>query len=140
MSMSGISQFESDENSLVNDINMTPFIDVMLVLLIVFMITLPVINHAVKVDLPKANTTVVDKTSKSIDISVMKDGSIAWDKEVVNDAMLNTRLAEAAKQPQSPHLRIYADKNAEYGRVAFIMTSAQSMGLTKFDFVVDKAK
>ncbi|WP_410012891.1 ExbD/TolR family protein [Sodalis sp. C49] len=138
MSISGNSQFEIDEDPLVNDINMTPFIDVMLVLLIVFMITLPVINHAVKVNLPKANASVVDKDVKSVDISVMADGSIAWDKQAVDDATFKIRLEETAKLPQLPHLRIYADKASEYGRVSFVMTSAQSVGLTKFDFIVDK--
>jgi len=138
MGMPGNSQFEIDEDPLVNDINMTPFIDVMLVLLIVFMITLPVINHAVKVSLPKASASVVDNHAKAIDISVMADGSIAWDKQTLDDDAFKSRLEETAKLPQLPHLRIYADKVTEYGRVAFIMTSAQNVGLTKFDFVVDK--
>ncbi|CRH30077.1 hypothetical protein BN1182_BQ_00100 [Pantoea ananatis] len=77
MSMSGKSQFESDDDPLVNDINMTPFIDVMLVLLIVFMITLPVINPAVKVNLPKANASMVDKNIKSVNISLTANGNIA---------------------------------------------------------------
>ncbi|TCV93519.1 ExbD/TolR family protein [Biostraticola tofi] len=138
MSMLGSSQFEADEDPLVNDINMTPFIDVMLVLLIVFMITLPVINHAVKVNLPKANASAVDKHVKAIDISIMADGSIAWDKQPLDDMAFKGRLEEAAKLPQAPHLRIYADKATEYGRVSFVMTSAQGVGLSKFDFVVDK--
>lgn len=138
MSMSGNSQFESEDDGLVNDINMTPFIDVMLVLLIVFMITLPVINHAVKVNLPKANASALEKDPQAIDISVLADGSIAWDKQPVDDATLKSRLEETAKRPQLPHLRIYADKAAEYGRVSYVMTSAQGVGLTKFDFVVDK--
>lgn len=138
MSMLGNSQFEPDEDPLVNDINMTPFIDVMLVLLIVFMITLPVINHAVKVNLPKANAGAVDKEVKAIDISVMADGSIAWDKQVIDDDTFKARLDETSKLSQLPHLRIYADQASQYGRVSFVMTSAQSVGLTKFDFIVDK--
>lgn len=138
MSMSGKSPFELDEDPLVNDINMTPFIDVMLVLLIVFMITLPVINPAVKVNLPKANASLVDKNVKSVDISLMANGNIAWNKEALDDAAFKARLQDAAKLPEAPHLRIYADQGTPYGRVAFVMTSAQSVGLTKFDFVVDK--
>lgn len=138
MSMSGNSQFESEDDGLVNDINMTPFIDVMLVLLIVFMITLPVINHAVKVNLPKANASALEKDPQAIDISVLADGNISWDKQPVDDTTFKSRLEETAKRSQLPHLRIYADKASEYGRVSFVMTSAQSVGLTKFDFVVDK--
>lgn len=138
MSMSSNSQFENEDTSLVNDINMTPFIDVMLVLLIVFMITLPVINHAVKVNLPKANASVVEKDIKAIDISIMSDGKIAWDKAIIDDTTFKSRLSETGKLAQLPHLRIYADQVTQYGRVSFVMTSAQSVGLTKFDFVVDK--
>lgn len=140
MSMSSGTQFETDEDSLVNDINMTPFIDVMLVLLIVFMVTLPVIDHAVKVNLPKENAAQADKKIQSDDISILSDGQISWNKEPVNDDTFKQRLAEAAKLPDAPGLRIYADKGAEYGRVAFVMTSAQSLGLTKFEFVMDSQK
>lgn len=81
----------------VNDINMMPFIDVMLVLLIVFMMSLPVINHAVKVNLPKANASVMDKDPQAIDISVLADGCVARDKQPVDDTTLKSRLEETAK-------------------------------------------
>ena len=140
MSMPSNSQFDTEEEPLVNDINMTPFIDVMLVLLIVFMVTLPVINHAVKVTLPKENAAQMSKDSNSDDISIMSDGTIAWNKKPVDDEMFKQMLTDAAKLPQAPSLRIYADQNAQYGRVAFVMTTAQSLGLNKFDFVVDSPK
>lgn len=140
MSMSSGTQFETEEDSLVNDINMTPFIDVMLVLLIVFMVTLPVVNHAVKVNLPKASAAQINKNVQSEDISVLADGKIAWNKQPVDDATFKQKLEDTAKLPQAPGLRIYADQGAQYGRVAFVMTTAQSLGLNKFEFVVDSQK
>lgn len=136
MSMSGGSQFDSDE-ALVNDINMTPLIDVMLVLLIIFIITLPVINKAVKVDLPKGDAQVISQDDKGIDVSITADGQILWDKEPVTDQQLDQKLAVAAVRDPVPVLRIYADKAVEYGRVANFMIKAQGTGLSKIDFVTD---
>lgn len=139
MSMNS-SQFDVNEEPLVNDINMTPFIDVMLVLLIVFMITLPVINHAVKVNLPKATATVPEKEIQPVDISIMADGSLAWNKQIVDQTTFMSKLTDASKASTLPDLRIYADKNSAYGKLAWVMTSAQSVGLTKFSFVIQKDK
>ncbi|KHN90976.1 ExbD/TolR family protein [Pectobacterium actinidiae] len=93
MSMS--SPFESQEDALLNDINMTPFIDVMLVLLIVFMITLPVINHAVKVELPRASVEKIKKDPQAVDIAITATGQINWNKEAVDDAQLIAKLDAA---------------------------------------------
>lgn len=134
MSMS--SPFENQDDALLNDINMTPFIDVMLVLLIVFMITLPVINHAVKVDLPKASVEKVQKDPQAVDISITADGQINWNKEILSDEQLTARLDAAAAENDRPNIRLSADRSVEYGRVAFVMTSAQQHGLSKIDFVL----
>lgn len=137
--MSFNSQFEDGEEALMNDINMTPFIDVMLVLLIVFMITLPVINHAVKVNLPKAQTQPLEKEPQAIDIAITADGALSWNKIPVSDDELQTRLAELVKlDNKPPAIRIFADTRAEYGRVSLVMTSAQHLGLNKLDFVIDR--
>lgn len=136
MSMSQGSQFDSEE-ALVNDINMTPLIDVMLVLLIIFMITLPVINKAVKVDLPKGDAQAIVQEDKSVDVSITSDGSILWNKEPVDDTQLAQRIAVTAVQDPVPVLRVYADKEVRYDRVAHLLSSAQSGGLSKIDFVTD---
>ncbi|PWC15145.1 biopolymer transporter ExbD [Brenneria roseae subsp. americana] len=138
MSMS--SPFESQDDALLNDINMTPFIDVMLVLLIVFMITLPVINHAVKVDLPRANVEKIKKDPQAVDISITATGQINWNKEAVDDTQLAARLDTAAAEEIRPNIRLFADQAVEYGRVAYVMTSAQQRGLSKIDFVLQPVK
>ncbi|MDF3132768.1 MULTISPECIES: ExbD/TolR family protein [Pseudomonas] len=136
MSMSQGSQFDSDD-ALLNDINMTPLIDVMLVLLIIFIITLPVINKAVKVDLPKGEAQTIAVQDKSVDVSITADGSILWNKEPVDDAQLAQKVAVTAVQEQPPVLRVYADKAVRYERVAQLLSTAQKGGLSKIDFVTD---
>ncbi|MEC5318108.1 biopolymer transporter ExbD [Brenneria populi subsp. brevivirga] len=130
----------NQEDALLNDINMTPFIDVMLVLLIVFMITLPVINHAVKVDLPRADVEKMKKDPQAVDISITATGQISWNKETIDDAQLVTRLDAASTEAERPNIRLFADRAVEYGRVAYVMTSAQQRGLSKIDFVLQPVK
>lgn len=136
MSMSGGSQFDS-EDALVNDINMTPLIDVMLVLLIIFIITLPVINKAVKVDLPKGDAQVIPQQDKGVDVSITADGEILWEKEPLNDEQLKQKVAVTAVMDPVPVLRVYADKAVVYERVAHLLITAQGGGLSKIDFVTD---
>ncbi|WP_323644337.1 biopolymer transporter ExbD [Pectobacterium versatile] len=138
MSMS--SPFESQEDALLNDINMTPFIDVMLVLLIVFMITLPVINHAVKVELPRASVEKIKKDPQAVDISITATGQINWNKEAIDDSQLIAKLDAASADGTHPNIRLFADQAVEYGRVAYVMTNAQQRGLSKIDFVLQPVK
>jgi len=136
MSMSPGSEFESD-GTLVNDINMTPLIDVMLVLLIIFIVTLPVIHGAVKVDLPQASNQPVSQQERTVDISVSADGVVSWDKQPVDEAALQQKVAEAARLPEPPTVRIYADRNVRYEHVATVLSTTQRGGLSKIDFVTD---
>lgn len=136
MSMSQGSQFDLDD-ALVNDINMTPLIDVMLVLLIIFIITLPVINKAVKVDLPRGDAQVMGTDQAAIDVSITADGQILWNKEPVDDQQLGQKVAVTAAQQTVPVIRVYADKEVRYDRVAHLLSAAQSGGLSKIDFVTD---
>lgn len=130
------SPFEDQSEALVNEINMTPFIDVMLVLLIVFMITLPVVNHAVKVDLPRASVEKVIKDPQAVDISISANGDLHWNKEAVSEAQLFNHLDQLAAQPDVPNIRLFADQTVAYGRVAWLMSNAQKRGLAKLDFVL----
>ncbi|WPD74593.1 biopolymer transporter ExbD [Dickeya fangzhongdai] len=138
--MSLSSPFGYQDHELVNDINMTPFIDVMLVLLIVFMITLPVINHSVKVDLPRGNIEKVKNDPQAVDIAITATGQIHWNKAPLDDAQFLARLTAAAGQSTLPTIRLFADQAVAYGRVAYVMTSAQQHGLSKIDFVLQPNK
>jgi biopolymer transport protein ExbD len=137
-----MSPFASDDDDgLMNEINMTPLVDVMLVLLIIFLVTIPAIQHAVKVDLPHASSQREDVKPSHITVSVNADGSIYWDDRRVSDDALQAKIAAAARQTPQPELHLRADRKVAYERVADVMSYAQSGGLTKIGFVTDpKAK
>jgi len=136
-----MNSFSSDEDDgLMNEINMTPLVDVMLVLLIVFMVTIPVIRHAVKIDLPHASSQKEDAKPAQINVSIEQDGTVLWDGTPVSDAGLREKIASSAQATPQPELHLNADRKVAYEKVAQVMSAAQSGGLTKIGFVTDPAK
>ena len=128
-------QDEPDE--VMNEINMTPLVDVMLVLLIIFIITVPVMKHAVNIDLPRASSEPEQTKPQNILFSVTADGSYYWNDQKIGDAELKARLgAEAAKDPQ-PELHIRGDKAVRYERVAQAMSAAREAGIRKIGFITE---
>jgi biopolymer transport protein ExbD len=128
-------QDEPDE--VMNEINMTPLVDVMLVLLIIFIITVPVMKHAVKIDLPRASSEREQTLPENILLSVTADGGYYWNGQRIDDAELKPRLAaEAARDPQ-PELHIRGDKAARYERIAQAMSAARAAGVRKIGFVTE---
>ena len=128
---------QDDTDEVMNEINMTPLVDVMLVLLIIFIITVPVMKHAVSVDLPRAINQPELIKPATVRLSVAADGSYFWNGEPVNDGELERRLqAEATKDPQ-PDLHINGDKAVCYERVAQAMAAAQRAGVRKIGFVTE---
>ncbi|NMM89015.1 biopolymer transporter ExbD [Rhodococcus sp. SRB_17] len=128
-------QDEADE--VMNEINMTPLVDVMLVLLIIFIITVPVMKHAVNVDLPRAVNQPELIKPETVRLSVAADGGYFWNGAPIPDDALEGRLqAEAAKEPQ-PDLHINGDKAVRYERVAQAMSAAQRAGVRKIGFVTE---
>ena len=128
-------QDEPDE--VMNEINMTPLVDVMLVLLIIFIITVPVMKHAVNIDLPRATSEREQTKPDNILFSVAADGSYYWNEQKISDAEFASRLAvEAAKDPQ-PELHIRGDKEVRYERVAQAMSLAREAGVRKIGFITE---
>jgi biopolymer transport protein ExbD len=128
---------QDDSDEMLAEINMIPFIDVMLVLLIIFIITVPVIKHAVNIDLPRAsNEKVLDKP-ENIRLSVNADGTYFWNETPVEDADFEQRLAGAAAQEPQPELHIRGDKAVRYERVALAMAAAQRAGVRKIGFITE---
>ena len=128
-------QDETDE--VMNEINMTPFVDVMLVLLIIFIITVPVMKHAVNVELPRASSEREEIKPETVRLSVQADGTYYWNEAKVSDEALSALLqAEAAKNPQ-PDLHIRGDKAVRYERVAQARAAAQQAGLRKIGFITE---
>ena len=125
------------DDEVMNEINMTPLVDVMLVLLIIFIITVPVMKHAVNIDLPRATNIAQDSKPETIRLSVDAAGQYYWNEAAVADADLALQLqAAAGKQPQ-PELHIRGDKAVRYERVAQAMAAAQQAGLRKIGFITE---
>ena len=121
------------------EINMIPLIDVMLVLLVIFIVTAPLLTHSVKIDLPKASSNVNITRPEHVEFGIREGGELFWNGEKVTIADLAPRFAaEARKQPQ-PELHIRADRNARYESVALVMSAAAKAGLTRIGFVTDPA-
>jgi biopolymer transport protein ExbD len=128
-------QDETDE--VMNEINMTPLVDVMLVLLIIFIITVPVMKHSVEIELPRASSQPQDARPETVRLTVDAQGVYYVNEARIQDADLPRMLsAEAGKQPQ-PELHIRGDKEARYERVAQAMSAAQQAGLRKIGFVTE---
>ena len=120
-----------------HEINVTPFIDVMLVLLIIFIITIPVINHAVKIDLPRASNKPDDAKPQSVNVEINADGQVFWNNQPVDEATLQADIAQAAQQQPQPEMHLRADRNVRYERVAQVMASIQRGGLSRIGFVTE---
>jgi biopolymer transport protein ExbD len=128
---------QDDTDEVMNEINMTPLVDVMLVLLIVFIITVPVMQHSVKVDLPRATSTPQDAKPETIRLSVDAQGQYFWNEQPLADAELEPRLRQAAAREPQPELHLRGDRNARYERVALALAAAQRAGMRKIGFITE---
>ncbi|MCC2636724.1 MAG: exbD [Moraxellaceae bacterium] len=126
----GSGDFDSDDE-VMSEINMTPLVDVMLVLLIIFMVTMPVLTHAVKVQLPQAASAPAEPRPQAVTLVIDAAGGLRWNDEVVDAAGLERRLAAAARAPVPPEIRISADRNARYEPVAQALAATQRAGLSR---------
>jgi biopolymer transport protein ExbD len=122
------------------DINVTPMVDVMLVLLVIFIISAPMFTHAVKLDLPKAQAQANPQQAASVSLAIDARGQVYWNDEAVAPTALDARLAQASKLDPQPELQLRADKNTRYEVVAQVMAAAQTAGLSKLGFVTEPPK
>src|SRR5262252_7150794 len=119
------------------EINMIPLIDVMLVLLVIFIITAPLLTHSVKIDLPKAVSTPNLTRPDNIQLGIKAGGAIYWNGEPVDARALVERMAAAGKLDPQPEIHIHADADARYQVIAEVMATAARSGLTRIGFVSD---
>jgi biopolymer transport protein ExbD len=127
----------SEDGDVMVDINTTPLIDVMLVLLIMFIITIPIMTHAVKLDMPQANTPPPqDSRPEVIDLEVDFDGTVVWNGTVVPSIQTLEQYfrSESSKEPQ-PEIHLRPDRRAKYGTVAAVLAAAQRNRMKKIGFV-----
>jgi biopolymer transport protein ExbD len=137
MAMGSLSDSDDDFNP---EINTTPLVDVMLVLLIIFIITVPVMNNAVRIDLPRASAQPDELKPESINLAIDAAGKLFWNDEPVDEALVKLRIAAAAARAQPPELHLRADRTTPYEKVAQVMAMAQAGGLAKIGFVTDPKK
>ncbi len=128
-------QDETDE--VMNEINMTPLVDVMLVLLIIFIITVPVMKHAVNIDLPHANNQPLDAKPRTVRLAVDGSGAYFWNEARIDDRQLIQMLKIASATVPQPELHIRGDKEVRYERVAQAMAAAQQAGVKKIGFITE---
>lgn len=121
-----------------NDINTTPLVDVMLVLLVIFIITAPLLNQAVPVDLPRAESTAIDQNSKAIKLSI-DDKGVFFVNGVATafEAIERTLRDKLPTDVKSPELHLRADRHTPYEQVAYAMAAANKAGISKISFVTE---
>lgn len=117
------------------EINMIPLIDVMLVLLVIFIITAPLLTHAVKVDLPRASSTPNQTKPDNVQLAIDDAGRVYWNGEVLDRSGWRSRMDAAAGQRPQPEVHVRADGAVAYRRVAEVMSDAARAGLTRIGFV-----
>ena len=120
-----------------SEINMVPLIDVMLVLLVIFIITAPLLTQAVKLELPKANSQVNDLRPEKVDFAIDAAGVLYWNGEVVTRAEAGKRFEAEGKKTPQPEVHLRADQAVAYRFVAQTLADASKAGLTKVGFVSD---
>ena len=129
---------DEDEGRSMSEINTTPLVDVMLVLLIVFMITIPVITHTVPVDLPRVRNEATKTKPENINLSVNKEGQVFWNLSLIpdNNTLLERLKTEAVRKPQ-PEVHVRADQQTRYEYVGRVILDAQRAGIQKVGFITE---
>jgi len=120
-----------------SEINVTPLVDVMLVLLVIFIITAPLLSYAIKLDLPNDPAPAAEAAVSTIKLSIDAEGKVYLDTETITDDQLRARFSAAAKASPVPEVHVRADKATRYERVAFVLSSAQQAGLSKIGFITE---
>ncbi len=129
---------ESSSGQPMAEINTTPLVDVMLVLLVIFIITAPLFHQAVPIDLPQVSATRLEDKPVVIQLAIDADGNIFWDGAAIARADLDARFAEAGARQPELHLR--ADRGVRYEKVADVMAAAQRAHIVKIAFLTDPAR
>ncbi len=127
-----------DEDQVVATINTTPLVDVMLVLLIIFLITIPVVTHTVPLQLPRETNQMRQTRPQNVNISVTRDGDIFWDAQRVADQnALVERLKKVSTLTPQPEVHIRGDEAARYEFVGNVVVACQRAGILKVNFLVE---
>lgn len=130
-------QLGEDNDSGMNEMNLIPLIDIMLVLMIIFLVTATVANPSIPLTLPQTSAEIQDQPPKAITVSINANGDVAWDDKMITLDELETRFNEAGQQEQKPTVQLRADKESKYDTVAQVMSRASEAGLSDIAFATD---
>lgn len=128
-------QLGDDDSQSMNEMNLIPLIDIMLVLMIIFLLTATVLNPTVPLDLPKTSAEVNEAPPEAIQISIDKDAGLFWDSDPISMQELEARLQQQSAAGKNPSVQLRADKEGKYDAVAQVLAAASQAGLTKIAFV-----
>ncbi|MES2918431.1 MAG: biopolymer transporter ExbD [Pseudomonadota bacterium] len=126
-----------DADDIVSEINMTPLVDVMLVLLIIFMLTVPVLTHSVNLELPRAENVPTQTRPDTVVLAVTAGGQVYWNQDRIAPEALDQRLLAVASAPLQPEVHIRGDRQVDYESVLRVMAAAQRAGIRKLGFVTE---
>ena len=135
MAMSGGQ--DGDEDEVISAINTTPLVDVMLVLLIIFLITIPVVTHTVQLQLPKQTVQPLQTQPKSIEIAVNRDGDFFWYEQHVDAQTMLDRLKAASVQSPQPEVHIRGDQQTRYEFIGRVIVACERAGIAKVSFITE---
>lgn len=130
-------QLGEDNDSGMNEMNLIPLIDIMLVLMIIFLVTATVANPSIPLTLPQTSAEIVDLPPEQIQVSINANGEVAWDDQIISLDELQTRFNSASQQAQQPTVVLRADKESRYDTVAQVMSRASEAGLSDIAFATD---
>ena len=130
---------KSGGGNTMSEINMVPLIDVMLVLLVIFIITAPLMAHSIRINLPQASAEQIDEKPVTIDLAIDANGQVFWDEQPVTLEALPQRFGSVAGNKPQPELRIRADLNTRYEVLAQVMGSARRAGMARIGFITQPA-
>lgn len=126
---------DSEDDEVIAAINTTPLVDVMLVLLIIFLITIPVVTHTVPVELPRQTVNPLQSKPDSVEIAVNKEGNVFWNEQLVDAPTLLARLKTVSVKEPQPEVHIRGDQATRYGSIGRVVTACERAGIAKVSFI-----
>ena len=128
---------EGDDDEVISNINTTPLVDVMLVLLIIFLITIPVVTHNIPLQLPKETIQPLQTAPKTITVAVNRDGDFFWNEKLVDGPTLLADLKSVSEQLPQPEIHVRGDQNTRYEFIGRVITACERAGIAKVSFITE---
>jgi biopolymer transport protein ExbD len=126
---------QDDEDEVIASINTTPLVDVMLVLLIIFLITIPVVTHTVPLQLPKETVTPLQTKPDAVEVAVNKDGKLFWNEKQIDNGTLLEKLKSVSVQQPQPEVHVRGDQETRFEFIGRVITTCERAGIAKVSFV-----